>query len=180
MDKLGLNINFSAVFGILVVVALLRVIMAPFPNIEPIMLFTITTALVLGPVSGFLFGFGSMIFSDLYLGLGIWSIYTSLTYGLIGILCGIFGILKRNWSRFELTLLAFFMTLLYDIITATFWAFQTMQPLPLVYTLQIPFTFLHLSNCIFAFLFAPSLIRLSMRAKRFSVSRFMRRVFTYT
>lgn len=162
--------NPKIIIGIPVVAAL-RILMAPLPNIEPIMLFTIVAALSLGPRSGFNLGFLSMITSDIVLGLiGPWTIYTSLTYGLIGILAGLLGIHKRNWGRVELTLISFVMTILYDLITATCFALEFMIPINAALTAQIPFTLLHLNNCIFVFLFAPYLLRLFSSTKDFSIT----------
>jgi len=157
-------------------VAFLRVFMAPIPNVEPIMLFTIVIALNFGPISGFIFGAGSMFFSDFILGLpGPWTLYTSLAYGFVGLLVGFIGVFfkERKFNRIELSAIAFVMTILWDLITATFWAFQTMQPLYLVYVAQIPFTLLHLSNCIFAFLFAPYLMKFYSEVKNLSVDNFL-------
>jgi len=174
------NLPVFVLSGIIILIAGLRFGMAPFPNIEPIMLFTIVSALTLGPISGFLVGFGSMALSDLFVGMGPWTVYTSLTYGLVGILTGFLGIIRKRWGRLELTVLVFVMTILWDLITATFWAIQTMQPLTVVYALQVPFTLLHLSNCIFAFLFAPYLMKALSRASEFSITKFLKRVFAHT
>lgn len=148
--------------------------MAPYPNIEPIMLFVISTALVFGPISGFLLGLGSMVASDLFIGLiGPWTVYTSLTYGIVGLLVGFFGILKKNWNRASLTAIAFVMTIFYDLVTGTFFAFQFMIPWNIAMINQIPFTILHLSNCVFVFLFAPHLMRAFSSAKDFSIVKFL-------
>ncbi len=169
------RLNLSILSGGIFLLAGLRFLMAPYPNVEPIMLFVISTALVFGPLAGFILGFGSMIVSDMFLGLyGPWTLYTAPTYGLIGLIVGFIGTSKNKWGRPELTALAFVMTIAYDIITATFWALQTLQPLIVVYVTQIPFTLLHLSNCVFVFLFAPYLMRVLSVARDFSIVRFLR------
>jgi len=174
-----INRNGMGAFSITVaMLASLRVMMAPLPNIEPIMLFTIPAALVLGPLAGFSLAFGSMVLADSMMGMsGLWTVYTSLTYGGIGIICGLLGKMKRNWNRWNLTVLSFGMILLYDMVTATFFAMQFMIPVPVALINQIPFTILHSSSCVLVFLFAPSLIKAVEKAKEFSLSRFLKRLY---
>lgn len=157
--------------------ASLRVMMAPLPNIEPIMLFTIPAALVLGPLAGFSLAFGSMVLADSMMGSFQATAYTSLAYGAVGIICGLLGKMKRNWNRWNLTVLSFGMILLYDMVTATFFAMQFMIPVPIALINQIPFTILHSSSCVLVFLFAPSLIKAVEKAKEFSLSRFLKRLY---
>lgn len=154
--------------------ASLRVMMAPLPNIEPIMLFTIPLAIVLGPLAGFSLAFGSMVTADLMMGSLMATAYTSVTYGTIGLICGILGKLKKSWSRLELTTLSFGMILFYDLITATFFALQFMLPIPIALISQIPFTILHLSSSVLVFLFAPSLIKAAEAMKEFSPAKFLK------
>jgi uncharacterized membrane protein len=147
-----------------------------YPNIEPIMLFTIVTALAYGPRAGALLGAFSLIVSDFMIGLpGPWSLYTSLSYGLIGLAVGLLGSWKRTWRREELTAIAFVATIFYDTATATFWALQTMQPLPAVYAAQVPFTLLHLSNCAVVYILAPEMMKFLDYAKDFSVAEMMKK-----
>lgn len=157
--------------------ASLRVMMAPLPNIEPIMLFTIPAALVLGPLAGFSLAFGSMVLADSMMGSFQATAYTSLAYGAVGIICGLLGKMKRNWNRWNLTVLSFGMILLYDMVTATFFAMQFMIPVPVALINQIPFTILHSSSCVLVFLFAPSLIKATKAAREFSLSRFVKRLY---
>lgn len=164
--------NSSILAGCIILITGLRVAMAPYPNVEPITLLTLVTGLTYGPVQAALLGFGSLAFSDIVMGLpGPWTIYCGLTFGVIGAFCGILGTRKKKWGRVELTALIFVLTIFYDAVTATFWALQTMQPLSVVYAAQVPFTLLHLSNCILAYILAPSLINILERTKDFSLSK---------
>ena len=151
--------------------AALRVMMAPLPNIEPIMLFTIPAALVLGPFAGFSLAFGSMITADAMMGSFQATAYTALTYGAVGAICGLLGRMKRGWNRLELTTLSFAMILLYDLVTASFFAMQFMIPVPIALMNQIPFTILHSSGCVLVFLFAPSLMKAVKMMEEFSPSK---------
>lgn len=165
--------NFSVLFGSILLLAGLRM-MDPYPNIEPITLFTITTALVFGPLQAALLGAGALAASDVFMGLpGPWTLYCALSFGAIGAICGLAGAVKSKWSREELTALTFAMTIFYDAVTATFWGIQTMT-LPGAYVAQVPFTLLHLSNCILAYVLAPALIAAFEYVKDFSPAAFLR------
>jgi uncharacterized membrane protein len=170
------RLNLSILSGGILFIAGLRFLMAPYPNIEPIMLFTIVSALSYGPLAGFLIGFGSMLVSDLFIGLaGPWTIYTTLTYGFVGLSVGFLGIRKKEWGRAGLTAVTFVMVILYDLITATFFAFEFMVPWNAAIASQIPFTLLHLSNCVFVFLFAPYLMRAFSAMRDFSIVGVLRK-----
>jgi uncharacterized membrane protein len=186
MERVTERINFGVVSGSILSVAGLRVLMAPLPNVEPIMLFTIVTALTLGPISGFIFGAGSMFISDFFMGrAGPWTLYTSLAFGFVGILVGLIGTFTRNknWNklkgRAELFGIAFIMTIFWDLITATFFAFEFFIPWYTVMITQIPFTLLHLSNCAIVPLFAPHLMKVFSAAKNFSILTWVRKNLIY-
>ncbi|MEA3255281.1 MAG: hypothetical protein U9Q22_05555 [Candidatus Altiarchaeota archaeon] len=175
----------------IVAVAALRILMAPYPNIEPIMLFTVVTALTLGPIAGFFMGFGSMVLSNIFMSNAIlpWilhmplvTVYTSLTYGLIGLVAGLLGIVKRNWRRLDLTALVAVTTVFYDLVTAICFAIQFygFVGIPAALTAQIPFTMLHLSNALFAFLFAPYLLKAFTKTREISVQTVLKRLGVYT
>lgn len=171
------KINYFHLLSSSPLVAFLRVTMSSLPNIEPIMLFTLSFSLVFGPISGFIFGFSTMFLSDFFMNMaGSWTLYTSVSYGMIGLISGFLGILKRRWNRKELTCLAFTMTILYDLITLIFFSFDFFIPLKFTLIAQIPFTLFHLSNCIFVFLFAPYIISFYSETKDFSIVKFLGKV----
>lgn len=186
------RINLGILSAGIATVAALRVLMAPLPNIEPVMLFTIVAAIAFGPITGFLLGLGSMILSNIFMMSGVsvfpWilhmplvTLYTSLTYGLIGLMAGLLGIVKKNWKRSDFTLLVVVMTLFYDLITAVCFAIQFygFGGIPVALTAQIPFTVLHLSNALFAFLFAPYLFKAFTKAKEISILALLRNLRVY-
>jgi len=183
LNKPNLPVLSAGIFT----VAALRILMAPYPNIEPVMLFTLTAGLAGGPVAGFLMGALSMILSNVFMMSGgltfpwllqmpLVSLYTSLTYGLVGALAGIFGFFKKDWKRFELTLIAASLTIFYDLVTCICFALQFYGPggIGMALVAQVPFTVLHLSNAVFAFLFAPYLLRATTKVKDYSISSFLK------
>lgn len=165
--------------------------MAPYPNIEPVMLFTVVTALALGPIAGFFMGFGSMVLSNIFMSNSVFpwiihmplvTVYTSLTYGLIGLAAGLLGIVKKNWRRLDLTVLVTVTTLFYDLVTAVCFAIQFygFVGIPAALTAQIPFTILHLSNVLFAFLFAPYLLKAVTKTREISIQAALKKLRVYT
>ncbi len=131
-------------------------------GIESVMLFTLSGALVYGPIYGFIIGASIMAITDFMIGLvGLWTLYTALAYGLVGFLAGIVGMLKKKFTRAELAGLAFIFTILFDVITMTAFAFQFGIPLSIAAINQIPVTLIHVAgNTLLVFVFAPALIKI--------------------
>lgn len=132
-----------------------RVAMALAPNIEPVMAFVIMAS-ILG-ASPALVGFGAMALSDLVLGPGPWTLYTSTAYGLVGLIASFF----KPKSRKQVVLLSGALTVIYDLLTNT--AFGMSMGLPLVETLVagVPFSILHiLGNTVLCGLLLPQPIDL--------------------
>ncbi len=176
------NLNLQALFGSIVLVSALRMAMAPYPNIEPVMLFTLTAGLAAGPLAGFLIGAGSMILSNILMASGpltfpwlmqmpLVTLYTSLAYGIVGVIAGLLGYAKKNFLRREYALLAGALTLFYDLVTCVCFALQFYGAggIPMALMAQVPFTILHLSNAVFAFIFAPYLYKAALDARAFSI-----------
>ena len=159
------------VYAFIPTIIIFRVVMAPLPNAEPIMLFTIVAGLVNGHRCGFVTGVTSLSVSDVLIGMaGPWTFYTSLTFGLVGLMCGLLGKTKIKWNRKNLVLLAAIMTIFYDLVTMTIFAIQFMTPFPVALMGQIPFTIMHLSNCVLVFLIAPFLIKQFRQIKTHNIT----------
>ena len=182
-----LRFNFGALSAAIMAVSALRVLMAPYPNIEPVMLFTLVAGIALGPIAGFLMGAGTMLVSNILMlpgGLSLpWliqmplvTVYTSLTYGIVGLIAGAAGLFKKKWGRVGYFALAAGLTLFYDLVTCICFALQFYGPpgIGAALVAQIPFTLLHLSNAVFAFLFAPYVYDAVMKAESFSILSFLR------
>ncbi|MEM2660131.1 MAG: ECF transporter S component [Nitrososphaeria archaeon] len=96
-----------------------RILLAPLPNIKPVVFFTLFSGLFAGPLVGFLVGSLSMAITDiLFFGSGVWTMVTAPTMGFIGFLGSLFTKFNGNFSRFNLFLLGFFATLFYDLFTS--------------------------------------------------------------
>lgn len=164
-------------------VAALRIFMAPYPNIEPVMLFTLAAGLALGPLAGLLTGAGSMIVSNVFLSAGpltfpwifhmpLVTVYTSLAYGLVGLIAGILGLARKGWGRRDMTLAAAGLTIFYDAVTCVCFALQFYGPagIPLALSAQVPFTMLHLSNAVLVFVLGPYALGLVRKAGELSLT----------
>jgi len=136
------------------------------PNVEGLMPFVLALGLVFGPVYGFVNGLLIRALYDGYLSwAGPWTVFTSLSYGVVGLLAGFAGRFKRNWGRLELTALAAGLTLVYDAVTML--AFGAMLGIPFAALVagQVPFTLVHVAgNVVFVFLFAPVLAKAANKA----------------
>ncbi|MCX8169152.1 MAG: ECF transporter S component [Candidatus Methanomethylicia archaeon] len=109
----------------------LRLVKHVFIGVLPIINFPIVFALIsgalFGPIYGFLVGFLSFIVSDVFLGMGIWTIITSFSCGFIGLIGG-FIWYKRNPCRWELLVLSMIMIFVYDVISSVL-LYLTLMPL---------------------------------------------------
>jgi hypothetical protein len=179
------KVNYSALLAGIISAAALRAAMSPYPNIEPVMLFTLAAGLAAGPIAGFLMGAGSMLVSNIIMAPGpltfpwlmhmpLVTIYTVLTYGVVGIIAGLAGMVKKSFLRWEYAALAAGLTLFYDLVTCICFALQFYGPAGIgaALAMQVPFTVLHLSNAVIAFIFAPYVHRAALKAGDYSIVRF--------
>jgi hypothetical protein len=182
------KVNYTALLAGIFSVAALRVAMSPYPNIEPVMLFTLAAGLAAGPIAGLLMGAGAMLVSNVLMAPGpltfpwllhmpLVTLYTMITYGLVGIFAGMAGLLKKSFSRWEYALLAAGLTLFYDLVTCVCFALQFYGPsgIPAALAMQVPFTVLHLSNAMIAFIFAPYVHKAGLNAGNFSINGILSR-----
>ncbi len=93
-----------------------RISLMIVPNISLVTPFTILSAIIGGPYEGFLVGLLSMVISDLYIGIGPWTLFTSLSMGFIGFLSGI--LIKRMRDLTLIFISTYLLVLSYDILTS--------------------------------------------------------------
>ncbi|PJE75476.1 hypothetical protein COV04_04530 [Candidatus Uhrbacteria bacterium CG10_big_fil_rev_8_21_14_0_10_48_11] len=145
--------------GLATVIAL-RLIPHP-PNVEPIMSTMMPFSKRWGWLSGLVFGVLVILSYDLLTGtLGVWSISTAGTYGLIGVLAGLYLKGKENSVRHYVSF-AIFATFLYDAITGLVFGVLIFHESFMVTLLgQIPFTIYHLfGNIVLSALLSPLLYK---------------------
>jgi energy-coupling factor transport system substrate-specific component len=65
-----------------------RLLFAPFAGFKPVTALVIICGLSFGPIPGLLCGAGAALVSDLFFGLGPWTLVQMLLWGLIGLVAG--------------------------------------------------------------------------------------------
>ena len=144
------------------------------PNIEPVLAFSSPFSRTHGTLSGFVFGFMSIVlFDSVTSGLGMWTVVTAFAYGIIG--AGAHLYFKNKSTRNnpkDYAVYAFFATIAYDAITGlTVGPLFFHQPFMNALVGQVPFTMLHLvGNVTFAFLVSPFIYHVAVKYPKFSFS----------
>ena len=128
---------------------LLRLVFLQFPNFEPIVAMVVPVAASMGGLAGFLFALVANASFDFISGrIGSWTLYTSLTYGIVGF--GAWFFLKgkelriRHFVGYSVVGVLFF-----DLVTALLFGWQFGQTLQNTLLGQIPFTLNHLAGALF-------------------------------
>jgi len=124
--KLALAANFAASAVALRFVK--HSIVGPIQFINFPCAFTVVAGSLLGPVYGFVVGVLSFIVSDIFLGLGVWTIVTSSLCGLIGVISGLIWN-GRKASNVEVLVMSYTLYLMYDILTSFLLYLPLMPPL---------------------------------------------------
>ena len=151
--------TFKYLIGLLVVIAL-RLVPHP-PNVEPVMSTMMPFSKKWGWFSGLVFCLLSVLVFDILTGtLGVWSIMTAGTYGLLGILAGLYLKDKENKVKYYVGF-AVVGTLIYDAITGIGTGMLFFhQSFMFTFVGQIPFTLYHLGgNIILSWAVSPLLYK---------------------
>jgi hypothetical protein len=155
---------------------LIRLIPFRPPNIEPILATQMPFAKAYGGVAGFSFAFLSMVLYDLItIRVGIWTLITATTYGLLGLWASVYFKNKNN-SSWNYAKFAVMGTVVFDIVTGLSIGplFFHQQFLAAVMG-QIPFTAMHLiGNVSFAILLSPLIYQLVIQNKKLETLTFIR------
>ena len=128
---------------------LLRLVFLQFPNFEPIVAMAIPVAASMGGLAGFLFALLANLSFDFISGrVGLWTLYTSLAYGLVGFGAWFFlhgrELKIRHFIGYSVAGVLFF-----DLVTALLFGLQFGQTLQNTLVGQIPFTLNHLAGALF-------------------------------
>ncbi|MCE9517539.1 hypothetical protein K8Q96_00885 [Candidatus Nomurabacteria bacterium] len=142
----------------------LLVRLVPFraPNLEPVLATQMPFAKSFGYLSAFSFGFLSIILYDIITSeVGIWTLITATTYGLLGLWATLYFKNRKN-SSWNYAKFAVMGTLAYDAITGlSIGPLFFQQSFMVALIGQIPFTIIHLiGNISFALVLSPLIYRL--------------------
>lgn len=133
------KVAYISVFTSLAVVG--RLSMTILPNIAPVAPLSLLAGYLGGVYTGFAVGFLSMLISDMYIGIGPWTFFTSFFMGIVGM----FGaLIARIASDRTLTFaLSYIAVLLYDVGTSIFpMIFFGVPPLIAILNLFLPISFI--------------------------------------
>ena len=146
-------IGWTAVF-------LFRLIPFRPPNFEPMLATIMPFSKRYGVVGSFLFGFlGIVLYDAVTSGWGIWTLVTSVCYGLLGV--GAYFFFKnREATATHFVMFGVPSTVLYDAVTMMIGPLFNGQSFAAALIGQIPFTVMHLlGTIVFATLLSPALYR---------------------
>lgn len=154
-EKNNSNAHKLVIIAVMVAVSVTgRFIFAITPGFKPITAIVVITAIYFGYEVGFLTGSLAAVISNFYFGQGPWTPFQMFTWGLIGLLAGIFSpVLKGN--RLLLAIYGIFAGVLYsllmDIWTVLWYDNQFHMQLYLTAVVSaLPYTFIYVfSNIIF-------------------------------
>lgn len=152
--------NMIKYFIGLVTVILLRLLPHP-PNVEPVMSTMMPFSKRWGWLAGLIFGAVAILTYDVLTGtLGIWSLVTATTYGLLGMMSGFYLKKKTNKIRHYIGF-AIVGTIIYDAITGIGIGMLFFnQTFMVTFIGQIPFTLYHLAgNIVLAATVSPLLYK---------------------
>jgi uncharacterized membrane protein len=167
------------VLGFVVVFAFRLIPFRP-PNVEPVMATMMPFAQRYGALSGFAFAALSILLFDIVtMHVGVWTILTALTYGIIGAAAHFY--FKRREARAgNYVTFAIVGTLFYDAVTGlTIGPLLWGQSFMVALVGQIPFTLLHLAGSVtFAFFLSPLIHRWVVQNEQVAFSSLYRRLRT--
>ncbi|WP_156289264.1 ECF transporter S component [Oceanobacillus salinisoli] len=139
------------------------------PNIQPVTAIIIICGFLLGPIEAVILALLVTFLSNMLMGMGVWTVWQVVAWGLIGLISGLLGRFQRHISAMKLVILAVFSGYLYGFvislttyqITGKFWPY---------YLAGLPFDTSHaIGNAIFMVIFYPIILHL---VKKYSKNRF--------
>lgn len=155
--------------------ALGRLPFAAIPNVQPTTFLVIVTGYVMGPGAGFAVGALAALTSSFFLGLGPWTPWQMVAWGLVGLTSGILARVDKSNNRLFLVAYAVVWGYLYGLIMNTWHWLTFIYPLTwqtyiATYAAGLAFDTLHgVGNGIFMFIMGGEMIKILQRfAKRLS------------
>lgn len=125
------------------------------PNVQPVTAIIIIAGIILGPFSAIILAFLITFLSNMLLGMGIWTVWQVISWGIIGLISGVIGKVFKSIPIYMIVFMALFSGYFYGFIislttyqvTGKFWPY---------YMLGLPFDTYHaIGNVIFIMLLYP-------------------------
>ena len=146
-----------------------RAALAFIPNVQPVTSIIIIAGVMLGPLAAIVLAVLITFLSNIILGMGIWTVWQVVSWGIIGLLSGVLGKFFKNIPLYMIVLLAIFSGYFYGFIislttyqvTGMFWPY---------YLAGLPFDTNHaIGNAIFIILLYPTI---TYFVKKYAKNRF--------
>jgi energy-coupling factor transport system substrate-specific component len=163
-----------ALIGILgAIIAASRIPFAAIPNVQPCTFLIMAVGLVFGPLAGFMVGGTTAIVSNLFLGMGPWTIWQMAGWGMVGLLSGVIGKRSKDLSVTKMAILCFVLGMMYnELLDFSSWVWlynMNVANFVAVFGMGLPFGLLHAGGNV---VFTVALAKPVMRAFRRFQSRF--------
>lgn len=147
------KLTLLAILAALAIVG--RIVLSFIPNVQPVTSIIIICGVILGPFSAVLLALVVTFASNMIMGMGLWTIWQTISWSLIGILSGLLGKCRQPVSLPVLMIFAIVCGYFYGLmmslttyqVTGKFWPY---------YLAGLPFDTSHaIGNAIFMVLFYP-------------------------
>ena len=163
-----------ALIGILgAIIAASRIPFASIPNVQPCTFLIMAVGLVFGPLAGFMVGGTTAIVSNMFLGMGAWTIWQMAGWGMVGFISGLIGKRSKDMSVMKMAILCFALGWMYnEILDFSSWVWlynMNVANFVAVFAMGLPFGILHAGGNV---VFTVALGKPVMRAFRRFQSRF--------
>jgi energy-coupling factor transport system substrate-specific component len=166
-----------ALIGILgAIIAASRIPFAAIPNVQPCTFLIMAVGLVFGPLAGFMVGGTTAIISNLFLGMGPWTIWQMAGWGLVGFVSGLIGKKKKEMSVAKMAILCFALGWMYnEVLDFSSWVWlYNLDPekFLFIFGAGLPFGLLHAGgNVVFTYAIGKPVLRAFRRFQsRFQVT----------
>lgn len=139
------------------------------PNVQPVTSLIIISGLILGPMSAILLAILTTFLSNIILGMGIWTVWQIISWGLIAVISGLIG---KMFSK-----IPFYMIIIFAVVCGYFYGFiislttyQVSGKFWPYYLIGLPFDTNHaIGNAVFITLLYPPI---KFLFKRYALNRF--------
>lgn len=151
--------------------AVSRMAFAPIPNVKPVTFLVAISGFVFGPYEGFLIGSTAAFLSNIFFGQGPWTPWQMFSWGLVGILSGIWGKREKGVSAVTFSIVCFIFGFMFDWIMNIWYVSAFIKPISIksiigAYIAGFTFDILHGGGSfIFSIIFYDSFLPVLKRYK---------------
>ncbi len=147
------KLTLLAILAALAIVG--RYVFVFIPNVQPVTAIIIISGVLLGPGAAIILAILVTFLSNMLLGMGIWTVWQIISWGIIGVISGLLGKIFHKIPLYLLVLFGVFSGYLYGFVislttyqvTGKFWPY---------YILGLPFDTYHaVGNAVFIVLLYP-------------------------